>query len=312
MCEQNNLIFIPYANIDDMQGGVNIAAKGRLDVYMQNCCVALLSAKQYNPDSDVALVTNIDVPEPYKGILERNDILIIQVPFNTFRFSADYQWGLAFYKLCALKYVAENMEYANYAYLDSDVYVQSSFDNIWEECAHNVLLYDINHGLQVADYRKILADFREFTHEDTIVTHYGGEFFAANREKALYFVDEAYQIFLQMEREKFSTFAGDEFILSLVAHKNKCLIRNAGAYIYRFWTNAFHLVSTCYRFNPVTVLHVPDEKKRGMLKLYRYYLRHQRLPKQTRVLQILQISRQSLARKMIIQAKIIAKKILKR
>lgn len=307
-----SLIIIPYANLDHMQGGVNIAAKGRFDTYMQNCCVSLLSAKTANPDADVALVTNIDVPDPYKTLLEQAAIGIIHAPFDSFRFSADYRWGLAFYKLCALKYVAENLEYDNYAYLDSDVYIQSSFDPIWTECRDNILLYDINHGLQVQDYRNILKDFKAFLQTDQIITHYGGEFFAANRENALAFIREAYTVFLKMDQTGFQTTAGDEFILSVVAHHNKNLVRNAGAYIFRFWTDSFYLVCNCYRYNPVAILHVPDEKRYGMLRLYRFYLRHKRFPRLPKVWRILNISRQTLPRKMMILAKTVAKKILKR
>ena len=36
---------------------------------MKNCCVSLLSAKHYNPDSDVALVTNIDIPNEFEKLL---------------------------------------------------------------------------------------------------------------------------------------------------------------------------------------------------------------------------------------------------
>ena len=128
-----NIIIVPYANDVDMCTGVNIKSEDSFNIYMKNCCVALLSAKKYNADSDVALVTNIEAPEPYKKILCDNEILIIKAPFDAFKFADNYKWGLAFYKLCALKYVVENTEYDFYSYLDADVYIQSSFSNIWRE-----------------------------------------------------------------------------------------------------------------------------------------------------------------------------------
>ena len=87
--------------------------------------------------------------------------------------------------------------------------------------------------------------------------------------------------------KKFFTSFGDEFILSQAAEKQKALIKNAGAYIYRFWTGAFHLVSTCYKYNPITVIHVPDEKINGMIKIYNYYCRNNKLPSIEKVYSIL-------------------------
>lgn len=283
----NSIIIIPYANSKNMRGGVNISSNNRFDVYMKNCCVSLLSAKKYNPDTDVALVTNIEVPKEYEKVLRNNNVLIIKAEFNDFVFSDDYKWGLAFYKLCALKYVIENYNYEFYSYLDSDVYIQSSFDNIWTECKNNILLYDINHGLQVRDYRLFLKDYYSFTGNSKNITHYGGEFFAGSRENAEIFISECYKIYSGMIDKKFFTSFGDEFILSQAAEKQKALIKNAGAYIYRFWTGAFHLVSTCYKYNPITVIHVPDEKINGMIKIYNYYCRNNKLPSIEKVYSIL-------------------------
>lgn len=127
----NSIIMVPYANLENMKGGVNVDNNNRLNIYMKNCCVSLLSAKNYNLNSDIALVTNIEVPAKYEKILTDNNILIIKAEFTYFKFPEDYKWGLAFYKLCALKHVVENYNYEYYSYLDSDVYIQASFDNIW-------------------------------------------------------------------------------------------------------------------------------------------------------------------------------------
>lgn len=288
---KNNIIMVPYANDKFMCGGVNVDEKKRFDIYMKNCCVALLSAKKHNIDVDVALVTNIEVPAEYRTILENNNILIINVEFETFRFPNDYKWGLAFYKLCALKYVVENYDYEFYAYLDADVYIQSDFNLIWKECEQNILLYDINHGLQVRDYKMFLEDVNKFTKSDKMITQYGGEFFAASRVAATQFITECYEIFNKMQTEKFYTRFGDEFILSLVAYKNRDKVKNAGAYIFRFWTGSFRLVSTSYMFNPIAVIHVPDEKNCGIIKIYKYFTNKKKLPCIDRVYSTLHLKR---------------------
>ena len=275
----DRIIFIPYADKDGANTGVNIGnGDKRVDIYLKNCCVALISAKHYNSDCDVALVTNIDVPEKYNRLLSVNNIKIIKAPFDEFTFGDKYLWNLAFYKLCAVDYIVKNYDYKYVSYMDSDVYIQSSFNDIWEECNYSVLLYDINHGLQVKDYRIIVDEFSAFLGEKSLITHYGGEFFAANRDNAVVFIDKCKGIYRKMIEKNFTTTKGDEFILSLAASQMKERIKNGGAYVFRFWTSAFRLVSTCYAFNPVTILHLPSEKENGMLILYDKFIRKNKIP----------------------------------
>lgn len=163
---EKGLIIIPYANKMAYQGGVNLKntdVDKSVDVYLKNCCVACISAKTNSGESaDVALVTNIDVPDPYKDMLTSNGIKIIVAEFNDFDFGGNYLWGLAFYKLCALKAALRVTDYKYYAYMDSDVFVQSDFRNIWKECDERILMYDICHGLQVEHYRHFLSEIRAF------------------------------------------------------------------------------------------------------------------------------------------------------
>lgn len=200
-----------------------------------------MSAKQNAcQQADVVLVTNIDVPNPYKAILEGNEIKIIKADFDDFNFGGNYMWALAFYKLCALKHVLIETNYGYYAYLDSDVYVQSDFENIWKECDSHIMMYDICHSLQVENYRHFLAEIKSFRGKDCCITHCGGEFFAAKKEDAVMFMSECQQVYAQMTKADFKTTHGDEFIISLAAVKFN--VKNAGAYIYRFWTGS--------RYNP--------------------------------------------------------------
>lgn len=255
--------------------------------------MACVSAKKNcKDDTDVALVTNIDVPAPYKEVLEQAGVKILHYEFDQFNFDGNYTWSLAFYKLCALSHATEELDYTNYAFMDSDVYVQTDFSDIWKECQERIMLYDICHGLQVEDYQTFLKEVGEFTGKDALgVTHYGGEFFAANRDDARTFVTECRDIYQKMMTKNFKTSCGDEFITSLAAARMEGKVRNAGAYVYRYWTRRFHLMSTNYQYNPVAVLHVPQEKDFGMIRIYDKYVSHGVLPSQKKVWSLLHLSR---------------------
>ena len=266
--------------------------KSKLDLYLKNCSVACVSAKKNCADNtDVALVTNIDVPLEYKKVLEQEKVQILQYALDEFSFDGKYTWSLAFYKLCALYHVTENLDYDNYVFMDSDVYVQTDFSDIWKECKQKIMLYDICHGLQVEDYNRFLKEVCEFTGTDALgITHYGGEFFAANKENAKEFVTTCLDVYREMMKKHFKTSCGDEFITSLAAARMEEKVRNAGAYIYRYWTRRFHLMSTNYQHNPVAVLHVPQEKDFGMIRIFDKYVSHGSLPSQKKVWKMLHLS----------------------
>ena len=305
------LICVPFAYAGDMNTGVNIDKKAAFHTYMKNACVALCSAKYYNRGCDVAFVTNLsieDIPNEYCDILAKSDVNVITVPFDEFLFPKNYLWSLAFYKLCVLKYLTRT-EYSAVCYMDTDVYIQGSFDDIWQECKENILLYDINHGLGTKNYQVICDEFNSFMGYRVLCTHYGGEFFAASIDLTKKFCAECEKVYQKMIDDAFVTTKGDEFILSLAAHAMKSHIKNAGAYVFRFWTGVyFRLVSTCYKFNRITVLHVPDAKKRGMLTLYRKYVVFGNLPNDEVCWAVLELSKVPLTERI----KYIIKMLLKR
>ena len=288
-----DLFFVPFAFHEEKSTGVNVKGNA-LDTYLKNLCVSLISARKMNPNVDVALVTNMQIPAKYEKLLEENRIQIFIEPFDTFLFADNYTWCLAFYKLCALEKMVTKYDYDRYIYTDADIFVQNPLDQVFLELKDHILLYDINHGLAVNDYRIIVEEFNRFG-IDALITHYGGEFFGANRENAKVFLEECKKIFAQMQSENFATTKGDEFILSIAAYRLRQMVKNAGAYIFRFWTGSFYLVSTCFRYNEVSILHLPSEKGKGMLKLYDYFVKKQAFPSKEKVHKICHLTHQPLA-----------------
>jgi len=298
LMHSDKIIALPFAFDKKKKTGVNVNTGNPQEIYFQNACVASISAKHNNPDCDVAFVTNIlnnNIPAEYKNVLISNNIKVITIPYDRFLFPDEYNWGLAFYKLCVLSHLVE-MEYKYLCYMDCDVWVQHGFEPIWEECKENIMLYDINHGLQVRDYQNLdlaISDFSDKTHH---ITHYGGEFFAATRTRAATFCNECMEIYKRMISESFHTNNGDEFIISLAANNMRQSIKNAGAYVYRFWTDPqFYLISTCYKYNPVCVLHMPSEKSRGIIKLYDKYIIKGKMPDPEKVWKTCNLCRSGLA-----------------
>ena len=284
MNKSKKLVFIPYAYDAEKETGINmIKFSDAFDIYCKNFCVALISLKLENPDDDVALVTNVDIPHKYTSILKQSNILIYKEAYDNFVFPDKYKWSLAFYKLCALKKMVEKYDYDYYCYVDTDIIANRPLDDVWKECEEHIMLYDINHGLNVKDYSNFLEESNHFLGKTTYTTHYGGEFFASNRKNAKIFIDECQHIYNEIIKRDFVTSCGDEFILSLAARDLNTLIKNAGAYIFRFWTGSFRLVSTSYKYNPVSILHLPSEKTDGIIKAFDKFVKKNKFPPKNKI-----------------------------
>ncbi len=274
-----NLIFCAYAYKEQYQTGHNIVAKDSKDVYLKNSFVSLFSAKAWNPTCDVALVTNIDVGEEWKKRFADANIQIIKKEYDDFVFEQNYGWSLAYYKLCAMQHVL-HLEYENYVLLDTDTYTQRQFDDIFLECKHNILLQDISKGFYNGDYRLFIDEIQRFLDIDKYYTWWGGEFIAGNKALLLRFIEKCQNVYIKIKEEKFVTINGDEFISSIAAHEMRDCVKNAIAYVFRYWTGwNWYYVCSNYRHNPVCVLHCPREKDYGFLKLYKYIIKKKKLPK---------------------------------
>ena len=306
-----NIICVPFAFENGVNSGVNLKKNNKTEIYLKNASVALISAKWNNPTCDIVFATNISVDElplKFTELLRRNKIQIIIVEYTDYKFPSDYKWALAFYKLCVLKHMIQ-MGFQNCCYMDTDVYVQGSFDDIWRECKHSILLYDINHGLGVKEYRDIISEMNQFCKNDLLLTHYGGEFFAANYENAVVFEREMSLIYKEMLEKNFITTKGDEFIVSIAADKCKKLIKNASPYICRFWTGAsFRLTSTCYEYNAVSVLHMPAEKEKGIIKIYDKYISKNQIPDNSKIWNICRLKRMRLIEAVYVKVRKVVKR----
>lgn len=280
--ETKNLICIPYAYISDyVSGNATGNELEKIKVYLKNACVALVSAKHYNPNATVALATNLEeekIDSEFVSLLRKNNIDILYIPYNTFMFSKDYTWSLAFYKLCVLDHLCK-MDFDNICYMDTDVYIQSNMDSIWEECNQHIMLYDTNHGLDIPSYVRFVNEIEQFTGERLYITHWGGEFVASSKENAISLCDECKKVYEEMTKKEFKSEVGDEFILSLAADNMKTVVKNGGAYIQRLSTyEQFYCISTRYKYDRLAILHLPAEKNSGMIQMYDHYIKNSIVP----------------------------------
>lgn len=275
-----NLIFNALAFQEGYETSPQIKnIKKKMDIYIKNSFVSLVSCKINNPEAKVCLFSNIDLSNNYKKLFEENGIEVKKISFNEFVLPKEFQWGLAFFKLNCLKYAVEELEYDNYLMLDTDTFTVKSLNELWDECKNGILLYDLDHRLEHPHRKEIYENWSKFNSEYIKINQYGGELIAGNRELLKIFCSKLVNIYEEVKVcTNLDKTLGDEFLVSIAANYIKSDIVRANKYIYRYWTGRFYLVSTNYIHNSVDIWHLPQEKESGMLWLYRYYISNNKFP----------------------------------
>ncbi|MFE8698124.1 hypothetical protein ACFYKT_17410 [Cytobacillus sp. FJAT-53684] len=279
----SNLIFSAFAYKEEYNPTPNInekEIKSAVNIYIKNIFVALKSAKIQNPNDDVALVTNKEIPENFRKLFARNNIYIYHCDFNEFTMPKDFTWSLAFYKLCALKYIVSEGEYNNYLLLDGDTVTIRSYNDLWQEAFHGLVLFNINHNFSHRVRKDIVEVYEELYGYSMNIQQYGGELICGNKDILQNFVEKCEEVYSKVKIRNFNINkdSEDELITSIAATKMSNIF-DGGAYIDRYWTGRFYLVSTNYVNDPVAIWHLPGEKKQGLLTLYNYLIKNDTLPK---------------------------------
>lgn len=278
-----DLIFSAFASLEGYRE--NAAANRGAAVYYRCIVVALASAKARNPGCCVALVTNTAVPAPFAAQLAAAGCEVWTCAFDAFRYPAELPWSLAFYKLCALRWVLANRSFDRIALLDCDTYTQYPLDDLFREASEAVLLYQVPHPASqpMAAAISRCCDAAWPAGAPHTLAHYGGELVAGSAALLGGFLDLCADADAALRAANTLPQDGDEVLLCLAAWRAGRIglpVRGANAYIGRYWLGARHyFVSTDYCLTPVCVLHLPGAGKDRQLKLlYRHWARHGQFP----------------------------------
>lgn len=278
-----NMLARPKAIRTKQMASISDVEKG-MDIYLKNSFVCLKSVKLNNPDVHCMLVVDYDLSSHWHNQFEQNDIEIVKVEFGGFQISDQFDWGIVQYRYDVMQYLCQRMtDTDNVIMLDTDVVCVGSLNDIFEEITYRVCLFDVQHAKSLKDRNNILNNYLKIYPDETHceLIHYGGEFIGANG----YYLKKIFVASKEVMAESNSVDNlvnfNDEHITSMAIYKNWSTIpvNNANAYIYRYWTNPdMFLISTNYKYNPVVLWHLPFEKDKGFLYLYKFLTQNNKLP----------------------------------
>lgn len=283
------LICCPFALLDGYNGSANQnKTKESLYIYLKNAAVSCFSAKVHNPNVDVGFVHNLKtIPQEFSLFFKKNDILTIYVEFDDFRFPPDYKWSLAFYKLCVMNYMAYNSDYNSIIILDTDTCVIGNVDSIWKICENRLMLYNVQHSLDLDAYQSRIEEYRKLYPNNLYPTVWGGEFIGASKAILKSFVEECKKVYQKLKVENFYTQFGDEFITFCAAENYSGKIIDAAPYVRRYWTtNIYYQCFTDHELL-LKILHIPNEKNDGFIRIYNYITKHNSLPNNKKIFRIM-------------------------
>lgn len=292
---KKKIVFIPVAHKKGYSMSANLSCdndKG-YEIYLQNAIVALKSVKDYNTDVDVAIVTNIPLTNYYQELTKKHGILHYECPFVDFVMPANFTWSLTFFKIATIKYVVEHLNYEYYLQLESDEICINSLSDMWEELDNKLLTvfspFRYNHSNREC-YSKLYNRYCNNSNK-TIIEKTGAGFVAANRDNMLHFIQSCEEIYeyIQAHVDELDSSLGDELYTSLYCAIYPEKVARANPYVDIYWTEKFYFTSTNYFYDAVSVLHLPSEKGRGMLALYRYLIKYGKLPNVKKIYKIMSL-----------------------
>lgn len=264
------------------------------NIYIKNVIVTLTSAKLKNPEDEVLWITDQEPPAGYKEQLEHEGVKVAVIPFDHYVMPEKYPWALAFFKLCALTWLSKQ-KYEKILLIDADTYTVEAYKDLWEEMEYGLMLYPVNHTFRHITRTEIREDAVSLGWGETgNVIHYGGEFVGARRQDLVEFLRLCETVCDRIREKNYAVHDnfGDETVIAIASmlYKKEHPLTEAGAYIYRYWTERyFYLVSTNTIYNPVCIWHMPAEKDKGLLMLYRYYRKHGHYPDKKKAAHLLGI-----------------------
>lgn len=287
------IICCSFASLDGYNGSANQKESQKsLNIYLMNAAVSCYSAKINNPTVDVAFIHNLKkLPSEFEMFLKKNNIKNIYLEFNNFRFSSDYKWSLAFYKLNVIKYLSFESNYDEIILLDTDTFILGSLDSIWEICKSSLMLYNVQHSLELEVYKERLNEYYELYNKKIYPAVWGGEFVAGSRKILKKFIFECEKVYSKMILENFNTQFGDEFITFCAAENYDGRITDAAPYVRRYWTTNIYFQCFTDHELLLKILRVPNEKNNGFISIYKYICKHNKLPNKRNVFKMLGLPR---------------------
>lgn len=280
MQEKSNLIFEALAFLENYAPSPSMMQQSNsakhYEVYLKNTAISLLTLRLHNPNTDIALVTNIDLEAHWLDLFRKHNILVFNCPYDNYQMPRELVYSLSYYKLCAYDYVLKNTQYERFCFVDCDTFGVGNFDPIWMEADSALLMIPNDYTLTAPIRKEINLLYQRMFTETKIVPHISSGFIAGTRADITKVLSQCALVHQKLKNlPDANPRGGDEVIWSLAlancpvsiySPKGYVLLSNVGLKEYKVDKDDF-------RDPDIVIWHLPTEKRYALIWAYNYLVK---------------------------------------
>ncbi|HUK99258.1 MAG TPA: hypothetical protein VLX29_00200 [Nitrospirota bacterium] len=264
-----------------------IFERSKLYMYYQCMIVCYASIRRLYPEAQLALFTNRVLPDPFNMHLKslRVDTVICASRYvDDLAFKNDFPG--CFFSLDVIEQLARSQSFgfSHLVLMDSDCIIRHRLDTMVDELTSNeesIYAYEMGYpvnmvinGQSRASLTLALSYFSGQLVACPIISHYGGEFYSIPSSalpKLAKRIDDFWDWMKSEGIKSFGCNLTEEHVMSVVLAELGNTVNNARGLIKRIWTTVIYS-SVDGSESGIPVWHLPSEKRRGFVKLYRYWV----------------------------------------
>ena len=265
-----------------------LSDRAKLDMYYRCMVVCYASLRRFHPEAQLGLFTNRELPEPFNAQLRSLNV-VTRICGDRYTVDTAFTNGFpgCLLTLDVIAHLAENSsgEFKSLVMIDSDCVVRRKVDALLAALNDDVKVvhayepgYPVNmvaNGQSRASLTLALSYSLQRVIEQPIPL-YGGEFFAISAEMIPLLARRIERFWYWMRTEGVGTFGHElteEHVMSIVLSEPGQTIRAADRYVKRLWT-AVNYSTINGDEDDIAIWHLPSEKKKGFVTLYRYWIKN--------------------------------------
>jgi|GEM_PF-6325491 len=261
--------------------------ESKLHMYYRCMIVCYASLRRLYPKSQLMFFSNSELPEPFAAQLKSLEVITEKCPDHYVLDSA-FNNGFpgCLYTLDVIDYLGKqaNKNYKNLILIDNDCIVRSRLDAMIEDQSINQTLYAYAPGYPV----NMVANGQSRASLTLALTYfqgkmlsapielYGGEFYAIPSDALSTMANDIQSFWTWMKTDGINIFGNqltEEHVMSAALSMQSERLREVTTEIKRIWTTE-HFSTVEGNESEISIWHLPSEKKKGLAKMYHYWLKH--------------------------------------
>lgn len=264
-----------------------LSEQSKLQMYYRCMVVCYASLRRLYPQAQLVLFSNRELPEPFAGQLESLEVGTVMCA-SRYVDEPVFKNGFpgCLYTLDVIEYLAQqHNDFSSLILLDSDCIVRNRLDGLLDKLGNDgegSYAYEPGYPVNMVangQSRASLTLALSYMSGHMIappIPLYGGELYAFTAQALPGLAQRIAAFWAWMKADGVKIFGDhltEEHVMSVVLAQSADTVHSASRLVKRIWTaSVFSTVDGSE--SAIPVWHLPSEKKKGFVKLYKYWRDH--------------------------------------